>query len=93
MPVHHGRAASVLGSPVQTHGQAVLVALAGRVAVEGELADGSRPATLHLGLQAGMRYDEPAAVEDVVRDEAVEPCLELVDQRAAIVGRHAVDFG
>ena len=68
----HGLAA-IVGRPVQADRQPELVGLAGRVAVQGELAHGARAAALHLGLEPGMGDDELAVVEHVVADEAVEP--------------------
>ena len=77
MAVDDHRRAPVLLRPVVADGQAELVGLAGRLAVEGEVSDPARAAPLHLRLHPGVGDDELAVVEDVVADEAVEEAGEL----------------
>ncbi len=87
------RLAAVVGGPVQADRQPELVGLAGRVAVQRELADGPRAAALHLGLQPRMGDDELAVVEDVVADQAIQPRLERFDEGRSIVRRQRLDLG
>jgi hypothetical protein len=66
------RVAAVLGGPVVADGQAERVGLAGRLAVQRELADPlARAADVPL-LHPRVRDDEPPVVEDVVADELVD---------------------
>ena len=75
--VDHAGTSAVLGRPVVADGQSELVGLAGRFAEQGEVPHLGRPAPLHLRLHAGVRDHEPAVVEDVVADEAVEELLHV----------------
>ena len=84
------RLAAVVGRPVVAHRQAELVGLAGRLAVQREVAHA--PATRGPGSPAfmpGVRDDEPAVVEHEVADEAVEEVARLLAQLAAARGRAA----
>src|SRR5688500_8085986 len=80
MPIDHERAATVVPRPIEPRGQAILVPLAGGLAVEAELPDLSRSPALHLFLQARMRDDQFAVVENIVAYLPVEE----VDEIAAI---------
>ena len=71
------RLAPVLRRPVEADGQAELVGLAGRLAVEGEVPHLARAPALHLLLHPGVGDDELAVVEDVVADQAVEEVGQL----------------
>jgi hypothetical protein len=73
--VHDDRPAAVLAGPVVADGEAVLVGLAGGLAVEGELADGTGAAALQALLEAGVGDHELAVVEHVVADEGVDEGL------------------
>jgi hypothetical protein len=68
-------AAAVLAGPVVADGEAVLVGLAGGLAVQGELADGAGAAALQALGEAGVGDDQLAVVEHVVADEAVDELL------------------
>lgn len=80
MPVDDRRGPAVLRGPVEADGQAVLVGLAGRLAVEREVANAARAAPLHVGAHPGVRHDEPPAVEDVVAHERVEKGRHLLHE-------------
>ena len=56
--------AAIVRRPVVADRQAELIRLAGGLAVEGELANRARAATLHLLLQAGVGDDQLPVVED-----------------------------
>lgn len=89
VPVEDHRGPAVVARPRQPHRQAVLVGLAGRVAVERHAADPpGRAPVVALG-QPRVRDDELAAVEDVVRDQAV---AELVRLTAELLGLGAELF-
>ena len=72
VPVDDERPASVVLSPVKAHGQPELVGLARCLAVQSEIADTARGAALHLLFETRVRDDEPAIVEHVVTDQAVQ---------------------
>ena len=76
------RRPAVFRRPVVADGQAELVGLAGRLAVEGEVPHLARAPPLHLLLHPGVGDDQLAVVEDVVADQAVEEVGELVAERA-----------
>ena len=80
------------GGPVVAHRQAELVGLAGRLAVEGELAHLARAAALHLLLHAGVGHDELAVVEDVVADQPVEELGDLARAKLGGLGQR-VELG
>ena len=82
--VDHGRAAAVVLRPVEAHRQALVVGLAGGLAVEAEVAHLARGAVLQLFLHAGVGDDEPSAVEHVVARQPVE---ELRHAFAELLGR------
>ena len=75
--IDHAGTSAVLGRPVVADGQPELVGLARRFAEQREVPHLGRPAPLHLRLHAGVRDDEPAVVEDVVADEAVQKLLHV----------------
>ena len=70
--VHHDGAAPVLGRPRVTDRQAVLVGLAGGLTVQAEFADPARGAAVVALDQAGVRHHQPAAIQHVVADQAVD---------------------
>src|SRR4029079_16515592 len=70
--VHDGGAAAVVLGPRVAHGQAELVGLAGGVAVQGVAADPAGGAAVRLPRQPGVPDAQPAAVEDVLTDQAVD---------------------
>ncbi|MGX1117124.1 hypothetical protein RKD37_002487 [Streptomyces ambofaciens] len=72
MAVDHRRAAPVVLGPRVAHRQTELVGLAGGVAVQGVRADPAGGAAVVLLGQTGVADHEPAAVEDVVADQAVD---------------------
>jgi len=76
--VDDGRGGAVLVGPGVAHGQAVLVGLAGRLAVQREVAHARRRAALVGLLHARVRDDEPAVVEHGMADEALEEVADLV---------------
>ena len=82
----HGRPA-IFRRPVVADGQAELVGLAGRLAVEGEVPDPARAPPLHLLLHPGVGDHELAAVEDVVAHQAVEEVGELLAERVPHLAR------
>ena len=86
MTVHHQGLASILGGPVVADGQPVLACFAGRLTVEGELAHLARATTLHLRPQAGVRDDQPAIVEHVMADQAVDEGGYLLGKRGRLLG-------
>src|SRR6185369_9527105 len=67
--IDDSRRAPVVAGPRVAHRQAVLVGLAGGVAVQAEAADPTRGPPVVLLLQPGVGDDQLTAVEDVVRDE------------------------
>ncbi len=90
VPVDHRRPAAVLLRPRVAHRQAELVGLPGGVAVQGVAADpAGGAAVVPLG-QTGVTDDQPAAVEDVVADEAVDELPYLGDELLALA-RHLLD--
>ncbi len=75
--VDDGGAAAVLLGPGVAHRQTELVGLAGRVTVERERPHPARcPAVVFLR-QPGVAHHQPAAVQDVVADQAVEERRDL----------------
>ena len=90
---HHPRRALVVRRPVEAHRQAELVALAGRLAVEGEVAHLRRAAPLHLLLEPGVGHHQPAPVEDGMAHQAIEERDGLLDQPFAAIRRHRLDLG
>src|SRR5262245_65661893 len=70
MAVHDRRAASVVVGPRVADGEAVLVGLAGCLAVQAERPDTPRRPALVLLLQAGVGHHQLASVEAVVADQA-----------------------
>ncbi len=75
--VQHHRPAAVLLRPRVPDRQAVFIGLAGRLPVQAELADSPRGPPLVALEQPGVGYDEPAAVQHVVRDQAVQEPLDV----------------
>ena len=87
------RLSVVLGHPVVAHGQAKLVGLARRLAVEGERAHLARAAPLHRFLESGMGDDELAIVEDVVAHQAVEEVGEVAAHDRPHLVRQRLELG
>jgi len=86
--VHYDRVAAIFGSPVVSDRQPEFVGLTGCLAVGSELTDLSRPSALHRLLHAGVGDDELPVIEDVVRDETVNPLHDLASE----LGRLAVEL-
>ena len=70
--VDHPRAAAVLPGPRVPHGQAVLVALAGGLTVQGEGAHGAGGTPLQFLLHARVRHHQTAIVQLVVAHQGVD---------------------
>jgi len=69
--------ATVVGGPVETHGETVFIFLAGGVSVEAHFANGPGAASDHFFFDSGVGHDEAALVEDKVGDEAVDEVAEI----------------
>ncbi len=78
------RRTPVLPRPRVAHRQAVLVGLAGGLAVEREGADPARRPSLVLLLEPGVRDDQPPVVEHVVADQPVDEGRHLRDERRVL---------
>src|SRR4029077_15142737 len=63
---------AVLRRPVVADRKSELVRLACRFTIESAVAHLPRSASLHLGLHAGVREDQSAAIEHVVAHELVQ---------------------
>ena len=91
VPVQHHRPAPVVIGPRIPNGQAELIRLPRRVAVQGEGADpAGRPAMIRL-LQPGVRHHQAAAVQHVVADQPVEEALGLGPE-AGLLGLAGLDL-
>ncbi len=86
MTVDDHRLAPVFRRPVEADGQAELVGLAGRLAVEGEIPDLARAPPLHLLIHPGVGDHELAVVEDVVAHEAVQEVSQVRAERPPYLG-------
>ena len=92
VPVEHHRLAAIFVRPGIANGQAELVGLAGRVAVQRETPDPPGRAPVVGLLESGVRNDQLAVVEDQVGDEVVAELLSLSPELRWLLRRAASRF-
>ncbi len=77
MPVHHHGLAAIILRPRVPDGQAEVVGLTRRIAVEGKRAHSRRGSAVHGRWQAGMRDDELAVIEHEMPEQPVHELRRL----------------